>query len=121
MIEIQAATVLVILWSLFSLLYHDFLHHLAFRIGQLYLKRYTRKTTTKNITTTPNANIGNFQLADTNTTNRVAIKNKAKRQPKYISTDNDPLYHGQWIRNLSILEITELKSIPGEPTSHTFV
>lgn len=49
------------------------------------------------------------------------IRSKVRRQPKRISTDNDPLYSGQWIRNLSILEIDELKSIPGQPTSHPFV
>jgi transposase InsO family protein len=42
--------------------------------------------------------------------------------PKYLSTDNDPLftYHG-WRTNLRILEIDELKAVPYTPISHPFV
>ncbi len=42
--------------------------------------------------------------------------------PKYLSTDDDPLYlYNQWKANLRILEIDEIKSIPFTPTSHPFV
>jgi putative transposase len=42
--------------------------------------------------------------------------------PKYISSDNDPLYRfHQWQANLRILEVTEIKSIPYVPLSHPFV
>src|SRR6267143_1220772 len=42
--------------------------------------------------------------------------------PKYISSDNDPLYRfHQWQANLLILEVTEIKSIPYVPLSHPFV
>jgi len=42
--------------------------------------------------------------------------------PKYISSDNDPLYRfHQWQANLRILEVTEIKSIPYVPLSHQFV
>jgi len=42
--------------------------------------------------------------------------------PKYISSDNDPLYKfHQWQANLRILEVTEIKSIPYVPLSHPFV
>ncbi len=38
--------------------------------------------------------------------------------PKYLSSDNDPLFlFHRWKANLRILEIGELKSIPGTPTS----
>jgi transposase InsO family protein len=42
--------------------------------------------------------------------------------PKYISSDNDPLYRfHQWQAHLRILEATEIKSIPYVPLSHPFV
>jgi putative transposase len=42
--------------------------------------------------------------------------------PKYLSSDNDPLFlFHRWKANLRILEIDELKSIPGIPTSHPFI
>src|SRR4029077_20855868 len=42
--------------------------------------------------------------------------------PKYISSDNDPLYRfHQWQANLRILEVTEIKSVPYVPLSHPFV
>ena len=42
--------------------------------------------------------------------------------PKYISTDNDPLYRfHQWQANLRVLEVREIKTIPGAPLSHPFV
>ena len=42
--------------------------------------------------------------------------------PKYMSSDNDPLYRfHQWQANLRILEVTEIKSIPYVPLSHPFV
>lgn len=45
-----------------------------------------------------------------------------KQLPKYLSSDNDPLFKFQrWEANLRILEIQEIKSIPYTPTSHPFV
>ena len=42
--------------------------------------------------------------------------------PKYLSSDNDPLFEfNRWQANLRILEIEELKSIPGIPESHPFI
>ena len=42
--------------------------------------------------------------------------------PKYLSSDHDPLYRfHQWVANLSILEITEIKTVPYTPWSHPFV
>jgi transposase InsO family protein len=42
--------------------------------------------------------------------------------PKYISSDNDPLYRfHQWQANLRILEVTEIKTVPYVPLSHPFV
>ena len=42
--------------------------------------------------------------------------------PKYLSTDNDPLYRfHQWLANLRVLELTEIKTVPYVPLSHTFV
>jgi putative transposase len=49
-----------------------------------------------------------------------AIRRKAT--PKYLSTDNDPLYRfHQWRANLRVLEVTEIKTVPGVPLSHPFV
>jgi transposase InsO family protein len=45
-----------------------------------------------------------------------------KKRPKYLSSDNDPLYlFHRWQANLRILEIDEIKSVPGNPVSHPFV
>ena len=42
--------------------------------------------------------------------------------PKYLSSDNDPLYtFHRWKANLRILGIKEIKSIPYVPMSHPFV
>jgi transposase InsO family protein len=42
--------------------------------------------------------------------------------PKYLSTDNDPLYRfHQWQANLRVLEVMEIKTVPGIPLSHPFV
>ena len=42
--------------------------------------------------------------------------------PNYLSSDHDPLYRfHQWVANLSILEITEIKTVPYTPWSHPFV
>jgi len=42
--------------------------------------------------------------------------------PKYLSTDNDPLYRFHpWQANLRILEVTEIKTVPYTPLSHPFV
>src|SRR5262245_35217010 len=41
---------------------------------------------------------------------------------KYLSTDNDSLYRfHQWQANLRVLEVTEVKTVPGVPLSHPFV
>ncbi|MCP4601088.1 MAG: transposase family protein, partial [Proteobacteria bacterium] len=45
-----------------------------------------------------------------------------KDLPKYLSTDNDPLYRfHRWHANLRILEVTEIKTVPYVPISHHFV
>ena len=42
--------------------------------------------------------------------------------PKYLSSDNDPLYRfHRWQANLRVLEVTGIKSIPYVPLSHPFV
>jgi putative transposase len=42
--------------------------------------------------------------------------------PKYLSSDNDPLFqYHRWKANLRVLEIEEIKSIPHVPMSHPFV
>ena len=42
--------------------------------------------------------------------------------PKYLSTDNDPLYRfHQWQANLRVLEVIEIKTVPYVPLSHPFV
>jgi hypothetical protein len=42
--------------------------------------------------------------------------------PKYLSTDNDPLYRfHQWLAILRVLEVTEIKTVPYVPLSHPFV
>jgi transposase InsO family protein len=42
--------------------------------------------------------------------------------PKYLSSDNDPLYRfDQWQANLRILEVEEIKTVPYVPLSHPFV
>ena len=44
------------------------------------------------------------------------------KPPKYLSSDNDPLYlFHRWQANLRILEIDEIKSVPGNPVSYPFV
>src|SRR5437762_14022031 len=40
--------------------------------------------------------------------------------PKYLSTDNDPLYRfHQWQANLRVLEVAEIKTVPYVPLSHS--
>ena len=42
--------------------------------------------------------------------------------PKYISSDNDPLFqYHRWKANLRVLDIEEIKSLPHVPMSHPFV
>ena len=42
--------------------------------------------------------------------------------PKYLSSDNDPLFQfHRWKANLRILDIEEIKSTPHVPTSHPFI
>lgn len=41
--------------------------------------------------------------------------------PTYVSSDHDPLYRfGQWQRNLRILDVQEIKTVPYVPLSHPF-
>ena len=45
-----------------------------------------------------------------------------QHMPKHLSSDHDPLFRFQrWLANLRILEIDEIKSIPGTPRSHPFI
>ncbi len=45
-----------------------------------------------------------------------------KSPPKYLSSDNDPLFtFYRWQANLRILEIEEIKTVPYVPISHPFV
>jgi len=45
-----------------------------------------------------------------------------KSLPKYLSSDNDPLFaFHRWQANLRILDIEEIKSVPYVPISHPFV
>ena len=47
---------------------------------------------------------------------------RAHKLPKYLSSDNDPLYRfQQWQANLRVLEIEEIKTVPYVPLSHPFV
>ena len=47
---------------------------------------------------------------------------RRKSLPKYLSTDNDPLYRfHQWQANLRVLEVMEIKTVSGVPLSHPFV
>jgi putative transposase len=42
--------------------------------------------------------------------------------PNYVSSDHDPLYRfHQWQRNLRILDVKEIKTVPYVPLSHPFV
>jgi transposase InsO family protein len=42
--------------------------------------------------------------------------------PKYLSSDNDPLFlYHQWQANLRILGTAEVKTVPYTPLSHPFV
>jgi putative transposase len=46
---------------------------------------------------------------------------RGQTTPKYLSTDNDPLYRfHQWQANLRVLEVTEIKTVPYVPLSHPF-
>ena len=45
-----------------------------------------------------------------------------KAPPKYLSSDNDPLFEfHRWQANLRIIDVDEIKSVPGCPTSHPFI
>ena len=51
---------------------------------------------------------------------RQAVRNQPV--PKYLSSDNDPLFRfHQWQANLRILAVEEIKSAPYAPLSHPFV
>jgi transposase InsO family protein len=46
----------------------------------------------------------------------------SKGAPKYLSSDNDPLFHyHQWQANLRILGVDEIKTVPFTPISHPFI
>ena len=45
-----------------------------------------------------------------------------KSLPKYLSSDNDPLFkYYRWRSNLRVLEIKEIKTLPYVPMSHPFI
>lgn len=45
-----------------------------------------------------------------------------KSPPKYLNSGNDPLFlFYRWQCNLRVLDVDELKSVPGTPTSHPFI
>ena len=45
-----------------------------------------------------------------------------KSLPKYLSSDNDPLFlFHRWKANLRVIDVEEIKTVPGVPTSHPFV
>ena len=47
---------------------------------------------------------------------------RGQTPPTYVSTDHDRLYRfSQWQRNLRILDVQEIKSVPYAPLSHPFV
>ena len=51
-----------------------------------------------------------------------SIISEQTRLPKYLSSDNDPLFKfHRWQANLRILEIGEIKSVPYMPESHPFI
>jgi len=42
--------------------------------------------------------------------------------PRHLSSDHDPLFRfNRWRANLRVLEVDEIKTIPGTPRSHAFV
>ena len=44
-----------------------------------------------------------------------------KSLPKYLSSDNDPLFlFHRWKANLRVIDVEEIKTVPGVPTSHPF-
>jgi hypothetical protein len=47
---------------------------------------------------------------------------RGQTPPTYVSSDHDPLYRfHQWQRNLRILDVQEIKTVPYVPLSHPFV
>ena len=45
-----------------------------------------------------------------------------KNPPKYLSSDNDPLFElHRWQANLRIIDVDEIKSVPGHAVSHPFI
>jgi putative transposase len=45
-----------------------------------------------------------------------------QKKPKFLSSDNDPLYRfHRWLINLELMDITEIKTVPYTPVSHPFV
>jgi transposase InsO family protein len=47
---------------------------------------------------------------------------RGQSSPTYLSSDHDPLYRfHQWQANLRILDVQDVKTVPGVPFSHPFV
>ena len=47
---------------------------------------------------------------------------RGQTPPTYVSSDHDPLYRfSQWQRNLRILDVQEIKTVPYAPLSHPCV
>ena len=47
---------------------------------------------------------------------------RGQTPPTYVSTDHDPLYRfEQWQRNLRIVDVSEIKTVPYAPLSHPCV
>jgi hypothetical protein len=50
------------------------------------------------------------------------IKFSVGTTPRSLSSDHDPLFRfHRWRANLRVLEVDELKTVPGTPRSHAFV
>jgi len=82
------------------------------RIGRTSVRRIlaSEKVADSNVT----------QLSRKHTMFQQAIRGQSL--PKYLSTDNDPLYRfHQWQANLRVLEVTEIKTVPYVPLSHPFI
>jgi putative transposase len=47
---------------------------------------------------------------------------RGQSSPTYLSSDHDPLYRfHQWQANLRVLDVQDVKTVPGVPFSHPFV
>jgi putative transposase len=51
-----------------------------------------------------------------------SIRSSSGRSPRHLSSDHDPLFKfHQWIANLSIFDIDEVKTVPETPWSHPYI